>query len=89
MTRFGPQRDLFAPDPQPEPERDPLIELHALLARLRAAERMPWADAAGAMAEELRALGLARRAGAQGEALAASILAETERLLALADNHAP
>jgi hypothetical protein len=37
------------------------------------------------MAEELRALGLARRAGPEGEALAAAILAETERLLAATD----
>ena len=88
MTRFGPQRDLFAPEPEPELERDPLSELQGLLARLHAAEHTPWADAAGAIAEELRALGLARRAGPAGEALAASILEETERLLALAENRA-
>lgn len=88
MTRFGPQRDLFAPEPEPTPERDPFTELQGLLARLRAAEHTPWADAAEAMAEELRALGLARRVGTHGEALAASILQETERLLALADNRA-
>ena len=40
------------------------------------------------MAEERRALGLARPAGTPGEMLAASILQETERLLALADNRA-
>jgi hypothetical protein len=37
------------------------------------------------VAEEHRALGLARRAGPEGEALAAAFLAETERLLALTD----
>jgi hypothetical protein len=37
------------------------------------------------MAEELRALGLARQAGAEGAALAAAILVETERLLAATD----
>ena len=87
MSRFAPgQPDLFAAPPETEaPTLDPVAELGALLARLRAAERMPWADAAAAMTEELRALGLARRAGAEGEALAAAILQETERLLAKAD----
>lgn len=87
MNRFGPrQPDLFAAPLQSEPpERDPLAELSALLARLRAAERLPWPDAATTMAEELRALGLARRAGAEGERLAAAILEETERLLSATD----
>ncbi|MBV8402090.1 MAG: hypothetical protein JOZ58_14425 [Acetobacteraceae bacterium] len=86
MTRFAPsQPDLFAPSAEPEPQRDPLAELEALLRRLRAEEEMPWADAAGAMAEELHALGLARSAGPPGEALAAAILQETERLLAASD----
>jgi hypothetical protein len=83
MTRFAPaQPDLFAHSAEPEPQSDPIAELEALLARLRAAERMPWADAAGAMAEELHALALARSVGPAGEALAAAILQETERLLA-------
>ncbi len=88
MTRFAPsQPDLFAPpaDKASPPQADPITELNAMLARLRAAERMPWADAAAAMAEELRALGLACRAGAEGEALAAAIMQETERLLATTD----
>ena len=67
MTRFAPlQPDLFAPFAEPEPQCDPLAEIESLLRRLRAAERMPWADDAGAMAEELRALGLARSAGPAG-----------------------
>jgi hypothetical protein len=86
MARFAPlQPDLFAPVAEPEPQRDPLAELEALLRRLRAAEQMPWADAAGAMAEELHALGLARSVGPAADALAAAILRETERLLAASD----
>jgi hypothetical protein len=88
MTRFGPrQPDLFiAPaDRESSPPPEPLAELAALLARLRAAERMPWPNAAAAMAEELRALGLARQAGPEGERLASAILEETERLLATTD----
>jgi hypothetical protein len=86
MSRFGPQPDLFAREaPQGlPPAADPLAELDALLTRLRATRHMPWADAAAAMAGELHALGLARQAGAEGEALAAAILQETERLLATA-----
>jgi hypothetical protein len=89
MSRFGgSQPDLFAapaPEAVPETPKDPLAELAALLARVRGAERPPWPDAAAAVAEEHRALGLARRAGPEGEALAAAFLAETERLLALTD----
>lgn len=86
MSRFAAHPDLFAAPPAPEPPaEDPLAELRALLARLRAAETLPWPDAAGAMAEELRALGLARRAGPDGDALATAILAETERLLSATD----
>lgn len=90
MTRFGPrQPDLFTPAPEPEPPPpDPLVELDALLTRLRAAERPPWPHAAGAMAEELRALGLARLADPAGAAIAAAILEETERLLTIADEAA-
>jgi len=64
MTRFGPQQDLFATAPQPPaaPPPDPLGELTALLDRLRSAQHLPWPDAAATMAEELRALGLARSA---------------------------
>ena len=63
-------------------ERAPLVELADMLAMLRAADHLPWPDAAATMAEERRALGLARLAGPEGEALAAAILEETERLLA-------
>ncbi len=88
MNRVVPtQPDLFAPAAQPSatPELDPLAELTALLAMLRAADRLPWPDAAATMAEERRALGLARLAGAEGERLAAAILEETERLFAAAE----
>ena len=91
MRRFAPnQADLFAPAAIAEvvPTRAPLVELADLLATLRAAERLPWPDAAATMAEERRALGLARLAGAEGEKLAAAILEETERLLAAEDARA-
>ena len=89
MRRFAPsQADLFAPAATAEvaPARAPLVELADLLATLRAADRLPWPDAAATMAEERRALGLARLAGAEGEKLAAAILEETERLLAVEDS---
>ena len=89
MTRFAAsQPDLFAapaPAAAPDPPENPLAELAALLARVHAAARPPWPDAAAAVAEEHRALGLARRAGPEGEAWAAAFLAETERLLVLTD----
>jgi hypothetical protein len=88
MRRFAPsQSDLFASTATPAtvPSRAPLAELAVLLGSLRAAERLPWLDAAATMAEERRALGLARLAGAEGERLAAAILQETERLLAAAE----
>jgi len=91
MHRFGPsQPDLFAPTTTPSavPPVEPLAELAALLAELRAAARLPWPDAAATMAEERRALGLARLAGAEGERLAAAILQETERLFAAAERDA-
>ena len=44
--------------------------------------------AAATMAEERRALGLARLAGPEGEQLAAAILQETERLLTAAEQDA-
>ena len=86
MTRFAPQPDLFASPPQPAaPQIDPLEELQALLARLRATEHPPWPHAAAAIEEELYALSLARQAGPEGNALAMAILEETERLLAATD----
>jgi hypothetical protein len=88
MSRFDASHpDLFAPVARPETaaEPPPLDQLNALLAMLRSAEHLPWPDAAATMAEERRALGLARLAGPEGEALAAAILEETERLLAATD----
>jgi len=92
MRRFAPsQDDLFTATATPAsmPSRAPLAELAELLRSLRAAERLPWPDAAATMAEERRALGLARLAGAEGERLASAILHETERLLAAAEQDAP
>jgi hypothetical protein len=91
MRRFVPgQSDLFASTATPSavPMRAPLAGLVDLRGSLRAAERLPWPDAAATMAEERRALGLARLAGAEGERLAAAILHETERLLAAAEQDA-
>jgi hypothetical protein len=88
MRRFAPSHsDLFAPTTTQAvaPTRAPLDELADLLGSLRAADRLPWPDAAATMAEERRALGLARLAGPEGEQLAAAILQETERLLAVAE----
>ena len=85
MRQFAPsQHDLFASTATQAavPTHAPLAELAELLEILRAAQRLPWPDAAATMAEERRALGLARLAGAEGERLAAAILQETERLLA-------
>jgi len=62
-----------------------LAELTQLLDMLRAADRLPWPDAALTMAEEHRALGLARVAGPAGTPLVAAILQQTERLLSLTD----
>ena len=88
MRRFAAlQPDLFAPSagPAPAPAPAPLDQLTEMLATLRAARHLPWLDAAAAMAEERRALGLAHLAGAEGARLAAAILEETERLLAAAE----
>ena len=91
MRRFAPsQDDLFASTATRVgvPTHAPLVELAELLGILRAAQRLPWPDAAATMAEERRALGLARLAGPEGERLAAAILQETERLLAAAEQAA-
>lgn len=90
MRRFAPiQSDLFAAPPpsarEDAPRPDPLTELTALLARLRAAATPPWPDLNAAIADEYRALGLAREAGAEGAALASAIMDETERLLSMTD----
>lgn len=82
------QPDLFAPAPAPDDEPPPFDELRAILARLRAAERLPFADAAAAMADELRVVGLGRRAGPEWAALASAILDEMERLHALTNRRA-
>jgi len=90
MHRFGSrQPDLFASTTTPEaaPACAPLAELTDLLAVLRAAERLPWPDAAAAMAEERRVLGLARLAGVEGDRLATEILHETERLFSAAEQN--
>ncbi len=86
MPRVAAQSDLFAAPPQvPPPAPDPMAELTALLARLRAADVPPWPTISAAMQDEYRALGLGREAGAEGAALAAAILEQTERLLAMTD----
>ncbi|MGH7056720.1 MAG: hypothetical protein ACREFZ_02400 [Acetobacteraceae bacterium] len=86
MFRVAVQPDLFVSgEKSAAPPPDPLAELRALLDRLRAASSSPWPDAAAAMAEEHRVLGLARQAGGPGAALAAAILDETERLLSASD----
>ena len=84
------QPDLFAPAPPAPsaPERPPLEELSELLSVLRAADRLPWPDLKTAMAEEYRAIGLGRRAGAEGERLVSAILDETERLFSLEEQEA-
>ncbi len=81
MSRVAVQPDLFASAEAAVRGPDPIVALADLLARLRAATEAPWADAAAAMAEEHRILGLARQAGEEGSRLAAAILEETERLL--------
>jgi hypothetical protein len=91
MHRFAPgQTELFAPvaELSAASERPVVVELRDLLTDLRSAERLPWPDAAATMAEERRALGLARLAGDEGAGLAAEILRETERLLAAAEQDA-
>ncbi len=86
MSRLAVQPDLFVPaEPVSPAASDPMAELAALLARLRAATASPWPDAAAAMADKHRVLGLARQAGASGGSLAVAILEETERLLSAAD----
>lgn len=86
MSRVAPQPDLFAPASAPAaPPADPIGELTALLAHLRAAAAPPWPSISAAMQDEYRALGLARDAGPAGAALAAAILQQTERLLAMTD----
>jgi hypothetical protein len=85
------QPDLFAsPAPAPiAPPVDAVGELHSLLDRLRQASVLPWVDAAAAMAEEHRALWLARLAGNEGAELAAAIFDETERLFSAAEQSPP
>jgi len=89
MTRVAYRHDdLFAPARYPAapiPETEPLTELQEMLAMLRTADVLPWPDAAATMAQERRALGLAKLAGEQGAELAAAILDQTERLLAATD----
>ena len=94
MARFAPtQPDLFAQAPAPAeapppPSRPPLEEITELLSSLRAAQQLPWPDVSVAMAEEQHMLALARSAGDEGQALAASIMDEIERLFAAAEQEA-
>ena len=88
MSRLAAQPDLFAapePEPAPTPAPDPLAALAEMRDRLAAAPAPPWPNLSAAMAEEYRALALAREAGPEGAALAAAILQQTERLLAMTD----
>ena len=88
MPRVATQPDLFAapePRPAPAPAPDPLAALAEIHARLAAAPAPPWPNLSAAMAEEYRALALARQAGPEGAALAHAILQQTERLLAMTD----
>ena len=86
MSRVAAQPDLFAaPESAPEPAPDPIAALIEMRDRLAAAPAPPWPSLSAAMAEEYRALGLARAAGPEGAALAAAILEQTERLLAMTD----
>ena len=87
MSRVAPQPDLFAPPaaPEPSPSPDPLAALAAIHDRLAAAPTPPWPHLSAAMEDEYRALALAREAGPAGAALAAAILQQTERLLAMTD----
>lgn len=86
MPGVATQPDLFAaPEPPPEPAPDPLASLNEMLTRLAAAPAPPWPNLSAAMAEEYRALALAREAGPEGAALAQAILQQTERLLAMTD----
>jgi hypothetical protein len=79
-------RDLFAPcAPEPAPKLDPLRELRTLLDKVQTASVLPWQDAAAAMAEEHRALWLAKQAGDEGAKLAAAIFEQTERLFSAAE----
>ena len=94
----GVQPDFFSPSPEvyttqpaqvlPEIQEDPVAELLGLLALLKGAAELPWADAAATMQQERRALTLARLAGPEGDSLVASIMEETERLLAAQDQAA-
>lgn len=84
-----PQPDLFgphaatpgtpAPAPPVDPPSDPVAELTAILARLRAADGVPYPTISAAVAEEYHVLALAREAGPDGARLAAAIIDESER----------
>lgn len=86
MSRIAFQADLFAPAAAgPEPECDPIAELAAMLRQLQNAVVHPWTPLSEAIQREYRAQALARLAGAEGERLAAAVLAESERLFITAD----
>ena len=86
MTRFAAQQpDLFAParlaePPPPADPIDPIAELNAMLAQVKAADRPPWPHLTVAIEWEYRALFLARQSGEEGKRLATAIIDEDERL---------
>jgi hypothetical protein len=89
MPRWAAQQSgLFAPAPAPSvqapapPSVDPIVELHQMLALVRAAERLPRPDLPAAMEWEYRVLFLAGQCDAEGQRLASAIMDETERLFA-------
>ena len=87
MSGFA-QGDLFRQAAAPAPaveKRDPMAELHAMLALVQGASALPWPHLPAAMEAEYRAMALAREAGEPGQALLAAFFTETERLLALTD----
>ncbi len=89
MSRFIPgQADLFTaapPPPEAAPPQDPVVELNAMLIRLRATNAVPWPTISAAMQEEYRALWLAKQAGPAANELATAVSKEFERLMALTD----
>jgi hypothetical protein len=70
------------------PGPPPLVQLEAMLADLRAADRLPWPDVSVALVEEQRMFALARRAGEEGMAMAARIEDQIERLFFEAEQEA-
>lgn len=87
MARFAsPQPDLFAPPPETiAPYREPtpaehLANLHAMLERLRAADKLPYDTNDQAFSAEVYAMRAGDLTGDEGKALAESIMNEFWRL---------